>query len=235
MGIDVLVPVLGRPHNAEPLARSLEVTQTPFRLLFICNHDDPAEIAACEAVGEVLIVPWSAGKADFAKKINYAFERTENEWLFQGADDIRFSPGWDHHALMVARKRERKVIGTNDLHNPLVKRAAHSTHTLFARSYIEEQGGTFDGSGTVFSEEYDHQFVDSEFCETAKRRGVWAFSKQSIVEHFHPHWGNAPDDPTYRKSARDAAGDRRLYMQRMGFHSRITRDQRRAARHVRRA
>ena len=33
------------------------------------------------------------------------------------------------------------MIGTNDKHNPSVRRGIHSTHTLFARSYIEERPG----------------------------------------------------------------------------------------------
>jgi hypothetical protein len=217
MGIDVLVPVLHRPHAAKPLAESLKVTKEPYRLIFICSAGDLTEIEACKAVGDVLVTDWGPGKADFAKKINWAFDQTDSEWIFQGADDIRFSAGWEQQALALAASKRRRVIGTNDLHNPLVKRGKHSTHTLFARSYIEEHGGTLDGTGRVFCELYDHQYVDSEFIEVAKRRSEWVFSRNSIVEHFHPHWGNAPDDHTYRKATRSSGPDRRLYMQRMGI------------------
>jgi hypothetical protein len=56
-----------------------------------------------------------------------------------------------------------------------------------------------------------------ELVEVAKRRGEWAFAKRAVVEHFHPHWGNADSDPTYIKAMRSTAHDRRLYMQRMGI------------------
>lgn len=227
MGIDILIPVLNRPQNVQPLMASLQVTQEPYRVIFICSPRDTEQIAACSAY-ETLIVDWRPGKGDFAKKINFAFDRTDSEWLFQGADDIKFYPGWDTMALQQADKTGKLVIGTNDLHNPLVKRGRESTHTLFARSYIEQQGGTLDNTGRVFCELYDHQFVDLEFCETAKRRGVWGFCRQSIVEHLHPHWGLAEDDATYKKAVRNTGDDHRLYAERMGRRPTKTRDERRA-------
>jgi len=231
MGIDILIPVLGRPRNVTPLLESLKVTQTPYQVFFICSPGDDAQIEACMATGlATWVVNWHPGAGDFAKKINWGFNMTHSEWVFQGADDIRFHGGWDTRALQVARHKDRMVIGTNDLHNPLVKRGGTSTHTLFRRSYIEEQGGSLDGPGIVFHEGYDHQFVDMEFCEVAKRRGVWAFSKQSIVEHFHPHWGNAEQDDTYTKADRARSHDMRLYRRRMGLDRQLTAAQRRAAR-----
>ncbi len=233
MGIDILIPALGRPQNIGPLIESLKVTQTPHRVLFLCSPLDMEQIEACRRVGEVHIVDWEPGKADFAKKINLGFTLTESEWIFQGATDIRFHAGWDTMALAVSAQKRRRVIGTNDLHNPQVKRGISSTHTLFHRSYITDLGGTRDGTGLVFCEKYDHQYVDNEFCATAKLRGEWAFAKQSVVEHLHPHWGLSPDDPTYKKAMLHSMADRRLFAQRMG-NSRLTeRAERRRARKTR--
>lgn len=215
--IDILIPVLGRPHNVQPLLESLSPTETEHTVFFICTPGDDTQIEACLASGqETWIVPWTAGRGDFAKKINWAFDRTHSPWIFQGADDIRFRAGWDTAALALARKTGKQVIGTNDLHNPQVKRGIQGTHLLFTRRYIEEQGGTHDHTGKVFCERYDHQFVDNEFCETARRRGEFAFCKQSIVEHLHPHWGLAPEDATYEKAMRLTAHDYRLFHKRMG-------------------
>jgi len=214
MGIDVLVPVLGRPWNVEPFIESLAVTHSPYRVFFICSPGDEEEIDACRATdAETWVVEWPSGRGDFAKKINWGFGRTQSEWVFQGADDIRFTDGWDVEALHCAKGRA--VVGTNDLHNPSVRRGTHSTHVLFRRDYIERFGGTFDGSGTVFSENYDHQWVDNEFIETAKLRGQWVFCKRSLVEHFHPVWGNNEWDDTYRKAFRESGEDQALYARRM--------------------
>jgi hypothetical protein len=218
--IDVLVPVLRRPWNAQPLVDSAQNTAGEYRLIFICSLNDHEQIAACHVTGaEVWVTDWKAGRGDFARKINWAYERSDAEWFFQGADDIRFGERWDEHALQTARTTGRRVIGTNDLHNPNVRRQRSSTHTLIARSYIEVYGGTKDDTGRVFCELYDHQYVDNEFIETAKVRNEWAFSKDSIVEHLHPHWGLAEMDHTYLKATRQTMADRRLYQTRMGRHT----------------
>lgn len=216
--IDILIPVLGRPRNVTPLLESLQVTKADYRVFFICTPSDYQQIREVEEAGlEPLIHPEKAGPGNFAKKINWAFDRTDGEWIFQGADDLRFRRDWDIHALASAKKTKKSVIGTNDLHNPAVLRGLHSTHTLIRRSYIEEYGGTFDDTGRVFHEGYDHQYVDNEFIETAKRRKQWVFSRNSVVEHLHPHWGNAAMDLTYKKATRRSNADRRLYMERMSL------------------
>lgn len=224
MGIDILIPVLGRPQHAQPLADSLSVTVTPHRVLFLCSPHDLDAIAAYEPFGEVEIVPWPSGKADFARKINFGFQMTESEWIFQGATDIRFRAAWDVEALRIAAKTGKRVIGTNDLHNEAVRRGRHSTHTLFHRSYIEEYPGE---CGIVFCEFYDHQYVDNEFIELAKRRREFVSSRHSHVEHFHPHWGNAEPDATFKKATRQTNSDRRLFFKRMGS-PRTTRVRRKA-------
>jgi hypothetical protein len=186
------------------------------RTIFIATKGDKEEIAALERAGaEYLIHPESAGRGNFAKKINWAFPQTSAPWVFQGADDLRFHRGWDGYALEVAKKRKASVIGTDDMGNPLVRRGAHSTHTLIRRTYIEKYGGTHDRTGLVFCELYDHEFTDNEFVQTAMRRGQWAFSKRSKVEHLHPVWKKSEIDPTYEKAFRSSKQDYRLFQRRM--------------------
>lgn len=213
--IAILCPVLNRPHHVTPFLGSASQTRSEYRVYFICSPGDRDEIAACKNTdAEVLIVPFEPGRADFAKKINWAFDQTDEEWIFQAADDIRFSEKWDVHALLAAKRRNALVVGTNDLGNPNVVRGRHSTHTLFRRSYIEDYGGTVDNSGRVFSEVYDHQWCDNEFVQTALFRRVFAFARNSFVEHFHPHWGKAEMDATYSKAMRETKSDMLLFKQR---------------------
>jgi len=215
--IAVLVPALNRPGNAGPLVRSLrENTRSDYRCLFICSPGDTAEHDAADAAGaEVLVVDWQPGYGDFARKINHGYTVTKEPWVFQAADDLRFHPGWDTEAIAIAERLNAGVVGTQDLGNAQVRRGQHSTHTLFARRYLDEQGGTIDNTGSVFCELYRHQFVDNEAVETAKLRGEFAFARRSTVEHLHPLWRKAEMDDTYRKALADFDHDRALFMQRM--------------------
>jgi hypothetical protein len=207
--IDVLIPVLGRPQNAEKVAESLEVTRHPYRLVFICSQGDDEQIDACYRVAETFIHPEPAGPGNYAKKINWAVGLTSGEWVFTGADDIRFREGWDTAALRSAHR----VIGTNDLHNPSVKAGRTATHFLIARSWIEQQG-------EVFHEGYDHWYVDRELVDVARAQGEWGFAADSHVEHLHPHWGLAEKDETYLKGTRRARQDSDLYQRRRKFRKR---------------
>lgn len=214
--IDIIVPVLGRGHQVQPLVDNLHnTTHHTYRVLFVCSPKDRTATKACEKTGcDVLVVSWNPARADFAKKINCAFENTEQEWVFQGATDLLFHHHWDAHAIAVAGNRFR-VIGTNDLGNPLVKRGRHSTHTLFKRDYITEYGsGTLDNSGLVFSELFDHQYTDNDFIETARARREFGSARRSTVEHLHPHWGKGEDDSTYKKAMRQTVADRALFQKR---------------------
>jgi len=204
--IDILCPILGRPPHG--MLRSLEhSTVEKYEVYFICSPGD-SMYELCQATGRpTWMVEWEPGAGDFAKKINFAFSNTNSPWCFTAADDVRFHPGWDRAALQAGTR----VVGTNDLHSPAVQTGKHATHILFARSYIEECGGTFDGTGAVFCEQYDHQFVDNEFIATAKARGEWSFARDSVVEHLHPVWGKASWDATYEKAFRATAADTRLF------------------------
>lgn len=214
--ITLLVPVLGRAHQIKPLLQNIrEATSIEHRIVFICSKGDDATKVCKKTNAETIVVPWEPGRADFAKKINYAYDAIVDEWYFQGATDLRFQERWASIALHIGERHGVGVVGTNDLGNPSVQRGNHATHILFSRAYIEEHGGTYDGSGKVFSEVYDHQFVDTEFVQTAQLRGQFKPSLDSVVEHLHPNWGKSGMDSTYEKALRETSEDRRIYTDRM--------------------
>ena len=217
MTLAILVPVLRREHQIAPLLESLAATtDVDYRVIFICSPSDHGAIEVCLASeGDTITVPWVPDRADFAKKINLAYGMVEEEWYFQAATDLVFQEKWASRAFHIAQASRCGVIGTNDLGNPLVKKGNHATHIIFSRAYIEQHGGTFDNTGAVFSEVYDHQFVDTEFVQTALRRGQFKPSLRSIVEHMHPHWGKGEMDDTYVKSERSFREDMTLFNQRM--------------------
>lgn len=196
--ITIIVPVYGRAHQINPLLENIAAaTSSDHGVVFVCSPNDTEALQACEESGErTLVTGWGPGHGDFAKKVNLAYSSTDSEWIFQGATDIEFEAGWDLAALEVAESGPL-VIGTNDEGNPSVVSGEHSTHTLIARSYCDDPGASMDGPGAVFSLAYLHNFVDSELVKLAQSRGVWAFSRESVVRHNHPHWGRSPMDATY--------------------------------------
>ncbi len=215
--IVVVVPVLGRPQNAASVARSLaENTTLEHRLVFVCSPGDHEQIAACDRTSaDVAIASATAAPGDFARKVNWAVSLTDDPWVFQAADDVRFEPGWDTALMDCHERTGALVIGTDDGGNPMVRAGKHSTHTLIARSYIEDPGASMDGPGTVFSEAYAHQWCDTELVQLAMARGVWAFAKDAKVTHLHPFWkGRELLDDTYRRGLASSREDARMYMRR---------------------
>jgi glycosyltransferase involved in cell wall biosynthesis len=214
--IAIIIPVLGREDRIEPLLENIaQVTDVEHRVVFVCSRGDPATEVCRATDADTIVVPWAADRADYAKKINRAFELTEEEWIFQAATDLLFHEKWASRALYVGNVQKVGVVGTNDLGNPSVKRGAHATHILISRAYIETYGGTVDNSGIVFSTEYDHQYIDTEFVQTAVARRQFAPCLRSVVEHLHPHWGKAEMDATYEKSERLYREDAAIYNRRM--------------------
>lgn len=215
--IDIVIPVLGRPHNAAPLVENIRtVTEVPHTITFVCSPGDTEQTQACLASGAdmVLGTDYPAGPGDFGKKTNHGARQGTNEWVFMGADDLRFEPRWDLNALRAAG-RKHHVVGTNDMANAQVKRGQFGTHCLIRRRYITEEGGTADQvPGDVLWEGYDHNFVDRELCHLAQFRRCFVFARHSHVRHFHPLWRTAPQDNTYRKALAHFRDDQRLFLSR---------------------
>lgn len=219
--LSILVPVLRRPQNVAPLIESAweGTTGTSFEIVFITSTGDHAEVKAVMAAVKVfgpviqhLQVP-GPRPGDYARKINHGYANTDSEWLFTGADDIRFRPGWFTNAVRAYHQTGRRVIGTQDLGNTRVKRGEHSTHTLVQRSYVEEYG-TIDEPGKILHEGYPHEFVDDEFIATAKLRDEFAMSWDSVVEHLHPLWGKAPTDAVYAPHRTRMVQGQRIFQKR---------------------
>lgn len=209
----VVAPVLGRPENAQRVCDSLrDATHVDYRLLFVCTHGDDDEIAAVRATGaDMLVVPWAPGQGDYARKVNLAYARGREPWLFQAADDLRFEPGWDETGLAVGERTAAGVVGTNDLGNPRVRSGKASTHSFVRRAYVEDPGAVWGEVGTVLHAGYHHNFCDEELVNLAVSRARFVFARRCIVEHLHPHWGKADDDDTYRLGQGTFRLDQALY------------------------
>ena len=191
----MIVPVLGRPHNAKPFVESLRASSGLVNIVPVIGKDDTETWKAWEAQG---CRPLYAEGVTFAEKVNQGYRETSEPWVLIVGDDVRFHPGW-LDAAQAAATGGFAVVGTNDLGNPRVVRGEHATHILLRRAYIDQHGASWDGPGVLAHEGYGHWFVDDEIVTVAKQRDTWVSAKGAVIEHLHPLWGKAPEDDTYRK------------------------------------
>lgn len=210
--IDILIPVLGRPDSADrAYMNARHGTVAMNTVIFICTRGDHAEIEACKKTGAVVLLVDEPG---YAAKINQGAlsELSRGEFVFLGADDLNFHREWDTIAIDRFHETRKPVIGTNDLGNPTVKAGRHATHSLVHRSYIER--GTIDEPWKLLHEGYDHNWVDTEFVETAMSRDAFTFAADSHVEHLHPFWRKGPTDVIYERGQKHYHRDGQLFRQR---------------------
>lgn len=211
----VIVPVLDRPQNVEPLVASFyKGCPDTARLVFSATWGDDAEKDAIERVMSYRVQVSPTASVTWPEKINETYreihDRNLADWVLFGADDIDFHEGWWDATKPFRDQPEIMVIGTNDLGNPRVIAGEHTTHALVRSSYI----GTIDDPTSIVHTGYQHWCVDDEFLWTAKLRGVWAFCPTAIVEHFHPYWEKGKWDATYAKGEANSAADMALWRER---------------------
>ena len=211
----ILVPVLGRPHRVKPLLEAIEAS-TPGRpsVLFLADSGDDAEIAAIEEheddyPGVLVLLNLEGG--NYAEKINRGVGVTSGPFVFCGADDLGFKPGW-FEAAKAAMTDGMEVVGVNDLLRRRPRRRGHATHFLMTRAYAERP--TIDGGRGPLHEGYGHNFVDDELIATASSRGAYAYAASAHVEHLH--WMNrqAEMDETYQRGRQLFDADRIRFQER---------------------
>jgi hypothetical protein len=212
-GVVIIVPVLGRPWRVQPTVTSIaDATPKPYRVLFVATSGDGEEIHALKSCDADFVEIDKPGT--YARKINLGARSSVEPLLFSAADDLHFHAGWLEAAKALLSDTVH-VVGTNDLGNARTMRGEHSTHSLFTRHYIDTVGGVIDGPpGEVLHEGYPHSWVDDEFIQTAKARGVYAHAFDSHVEHLHWLWNKGEDDATYALGAKGHVPGMRLFRKR---------------------
>lgn len=210
--VAVLVPVMQRPDNAEPFMRSLRAS-TGLAEAYAIYSDSETRDAWKRAGANV--IESENKQLGFAPKINTGYRHTSEPWLFLVGDDVRFRPGWWDHIMLAANATDLSVIGSNDLGNPQVMRGEHATHIAVRRSYVEDFGASWDGPDIVCHEGYHHNFVDNEIVAVARQRSEFVSALGARVEHLHPAWQKAYDDPVYRLGQSQFDKDARRFKKRV--------------------
>jgi glycosyltransferase involved in cell wall biosynthesis len=212
--ISILLPTYGRSERLQQVFENIKsTTSTEHEVIWVLEDDDKESQRICAELHPSLAVI-NQRKRFYGGAINYGYQFAKGEFLFTGADDLRFYPGWDEQVLSVMYGHVR-VGGTNDLLHPWVPEGRHATHYLVDRRYIEEVGCVPDEPpGTFMPEVYDGLFTDAEVIMIAKARGVFAPCLSSVVEHLNFAGGRSEFDSTYRKAHDYVSSDLQLHRDR---------------------
>ena len=199
----ILIPV-ERPARIMAIANEIAATVHPLTpVLWACT-----EGSECAAILEFWREDFTCDEGgSWGVRLNRLFTHTDAEYLFLGADDVRFHPGW-HDAAMARMQQVDGVVAVNDLWNP------RGTLALVSRRYLLEEGGTVDGTGAIIHEGYRHCFSETELFETAASRSRFAYCAESIVEHLHPAAGKSEWDEVYKIGTDNWDHDEALYLSR---------------------
>jgi len=199
--------------QAKLMAESLRATTGLARLWFVVDDADHAR--QLSGYGDEFVYK----PGGFAEKINYAWdvlvrEDSDAPFVMLVGDDVLFHPAWWHHGQQVADMYEANVVGTNDLVTARTMTGKHTPHPIIRRSYIEYEGASWDGPGSL-CHEYQHYFVDDEIVTKAKQLGVWQPALGAIVEHMHWLTGKSDKDEVYERNDTMFEKDRRTFVKRL--------------------
>lgn len=199
----IIVPTYHRPQALESLVQNIhDNTESPHTIYFVTEPDDAESIAEVTRLGQNLIISKYPGTHTGAA--NTAYEETTEPFFIIANDDFIFTKGWDTNALKAMDGFS--VVGLSDGHS-----TAYTQITLVRRSYIQEQSGVVDDPNTLYHRGYHHNYVDTEFSETAKKRGVFTICPESVVDHRHYSYNLSKMDETYKKTISRVSHDSALY------------------------
>lgn len=208
--LDIFIPTYKRPHTLKKVAENIEKnTHYPFTLYFGVEKDDRESILAAKDTGhKVIINPYEPG---YANTIQAMYEASDGEFFFHGNDDFVYLPEWDMRPIDLLKESEHlMVVGCHD-GNPKTR---YYTISMVRRKYIDEMSGVIDMPKRVFYP-YNHNFIDTEFSETAIHRGVWDVCTAPCIEHHNPGladiFGEVEIDETYEKNNKTAGKDSETY------------------------
>ena len=216
--LNIYLPTYKRPFKLAQIAKNIEeTTYYPFELYFGVEADDRESILAAKDTGhKVVINPYEPG---YANTVQAMYEQSDGEYWFHSNDDFVHLPEWDKRPIdLLDESPTLMVIGCHD-GNPKTR---YYTISMVRRKYIEDMSGVVDMPNRCFYP-YHHNYIDTEFTETAIHRGVWDVCTAPCIEHHNPGFahifGDVETDETYEKNNRTAGKDADTYNSRRNLWS----------------
>lgn len=207
----IYLPTYKRPRVLADVAKNIEEnTYSDYVLYFGLEPDDREGILAAKDTGHKVVI--NEGEQGYSDTIQTIYEQSNEPFFFHANDDFVFLKDWDKAPIeMLEANPDLMVVGCHD-GNP---KTNFWTISMVRRSYIEDQSGVVDIPNRVFYP-YGHNYIDTEFSETAIRRGVWENCAAKCIEHHHPslvHLYNEPEktDETYQKNLATFGKDSETY------------------------
>lgn len=192
--IAIYLPTYKRPQALAAVAKNIEeTTKHPFNLYFGLEPDDEEGIAAAEVTGHQVVV--NKYEPGYANTIQTIYEMTKEPFFIHANDDFEFLPDWDEIPLSMFDSDWVMVVGMKQTEGDIHGSAISMTR----RTYIEEQSGVVDIPSRVFYP-YGHNYVDTEFTQTAQARKVWAMCDKRVINHLHPGFTGKDKDATHHKN-----------------------------------
>lgn len=199
-------PTYKRPHALQSLADNIKATtKTPHTLYFGLEPDDTEGIKAATTTGHKVVI--NGGARGYSDTIQSIYEKSTEPIILHINDDFEFLPSWDEIPVSMFDTDWVQVVGLRQ--NEADKQM--SAVFMFRRSYIEEQSGVVDMPNRVFYP-YRHNYQDTEFTQTAQKRGVWAGCDSLGIIHQHPGLTGVGDkDATYKMNDATAPEDEQTF------------------------
>lgn len=201
----IYLPTYKRPGALQKVATNLEEnTKSTFTLYFGLEEEDYAGIEAARATGHKVII--NKYEPGYSNTIQSIYENSTEPFWMHANDDFYFNLNWDEIPLSMFERPDLMVVGLRQTEGDL----RGSAVCMARRKYIEEMSGVIDMPNRVFYP-YGHNYQDTEFTETAEKRGVWAKCDVQVIDHLHPGFVGGEKDETYLKNDRLAETDQRIY------------------------
>lgn len=204
--LGIYCPTFKRPGKLQEVSDNIKAnTKNSYVLYWGVEPFDTETIETAKKTGDVVVI--NSGKQGYSDTIQTIYEQSNEEYWFHANDDFYFPENWDEkHIEYLDANQEVMVLGAHDgAYSP-----SYSTISFCRRKYIEEMSGVVDKPNRVFGP-YRHNYIDTEFTQTAQKRNVWARITDECIVHKHPAFTGEEKDYTYKKNDELSPEDERTF------------------------